>query len=270
MSFFRYDSDFMGFLGRMADLAWLNILCFIFSIPIITSGAAVTAKYYTAMKLERGEAPGVTRAFFHSFKENFVQDLKITLILVVIYSFFGADWYLLYKSSNAGYLIIGMLGIFTLMVGMTTFCIFPLIARFEMKTFEAFRNALIFGIAHFPRVLLGLFLAVIPYFISIWYYKWAWLLWLFIYTIALYYNAKFFISKFDKLEEKAFGPKEEILTPEQKANMEGGYEELRSLSFTPTEETSEETAEEPTDDTSEEPTEESAEEKEEVSEGEKE
>ncbi|MBO4864242.1 MAG: YesL family protein [Eubacterium sp.] len=244
MSLISYDSDFMGIISRIADLAWLNILCFIFCIPIVTSGAAVTAKYYTAMKLEKGEAPGVTRAFFHSFKQNFIQDLKITLILVLVYAFFAVDWYLVYKSDSMGYLVIGMLGIFTLMVGMTTFCIFPLIARFEMKTIEAFRNALVFGVAHFPRVLLGVFLAVIPYFIGIWYYKWAWLIWLFIYCMALYYNARFFIKKFDKLEEQAFGPKEEILTPEQKANMEGGYEELKPLRFDKPVEETEETVEE--------------------------
>lgn len=214
MSILRYDSDVMGFISRIVDLAWLNILCFVCSIPILTSGAAISAKYYTAMKLERGEAPGVTRAFFHSFKQNFVQDLKIVLILVPIYAFFALDWYLVKVNGSLGNIIIGMLAIFSVLICTTTFCIFPLVARFEMKTKEAFSNALAFGIANLPRVLLGIFLAIIPYIIGIWYYKWAWLIWLFIGVMALYYNSRFFIKKFDKAEEKVFGSVKKVEDPE--------------------------------------------------------
>ena len=97
MDIFRYDSDFMQAIGRIADLAWLNILCAICCFPIFTAGAAVTAKYYTAMKLERGQAPGVTKTFFRAFKENFLQDLKVTVILILICAFFAYDWLYIYK-----------------------------------------------------------------------------------------------------------------------------------------------------------------------------
>ena len=214
MNVLRYDSDVMTIISRIVDLAWLNILCFVCSIPILTSGAAISAKYYTAMKLERGEAPGVTRAFFHSFKQNFVQDLKIVLILIPIYAFFALDWYLVKVNGGFGTIVNGMLAIFTTLVAMTTFCVFPLVARFEMKTREALSNALIFGLANLPRVLLGIFLAIIPYIIGIWYYKWAWMIWLFIEVMALYYNSRFFIKKFDKIEVKAFGSVKKVEDPE--------------------------------------------------------
>ena len=217
MGVFRYDSDLMLGIGRVADLAWLNILCFICSIPVFTFGAAVTAKYYVGMKLERGETVGVTKTFFHAFKVNFLEDLKATLILFCIYAFFGADWFLIIRSNASGMQTIftGMLGIFSVMVLLITFCIFPMIARFQMTTFDSFRNALVFGVVHFPRVALGILMSVAPLVISIWYYKWAWLIWLFIATFALYYNSKFFVKSFDKLEERTFGPKEpEIEDPD--------------------------------------------------------
>lgn len=212
MGVFRYDSDLMLGIGRIVDLAWLNILCIICSIPIFTFGAAITAKYYVSMKLERGEAPGITKTFFKAFKDNFVEDFKATIILLFVYAFFAVDWYLIIKSNASGMITIftGMLAIFSLMFMVITFCIFPMIARFQMRTFDAFRNALVFGVVHLPRVALGVFLAIIPFVISIWYYKWAWLIWLFIATMALYYNSKFFVKCFDKLEEKTFGPKEPV------------------------------------------------------------
>ena len=209
MGFLRYDSEAMQFVGRLADYAWLSILCFICSIPIFTAGAAVSAKYYVSMKLERGEAPGVTVAFFHSFKQNFKQGTLVTLILVVIAVFFAADWLIVYRTQTGvlNPIIIGMLAMFSAMVALATFCVFPMIARFEMTLKNALWNSLMFAVVHLPRVVLGVFLAVIPYIISIWYFKWGWLIWLFVQCMALYYNTIFFVKKFDILEERTFGEK---------------------------------------------------------------
>lgn len=211
MNFFRYDSEFMQALGRAADMAWLNILCFLCSIPIFTIGAAISAKYYVAMKIERNEAPVVTKSFFKAFKQNFVQDTKITFVLLIVYVFFGIDWYLVSRNTVSGIqlIFVGMLAIFTAMLLLVTFCIFPLVSRFEMKTVDAFRNALVFGIAHIPRVILGLFMAALPFLLIKWewYFKWFWLIWLGVESLALYYNSRWFIKRFDKLEEQAFGKK---------------------------------------------------------------
>ena len=118
-----------------------------------------------------------------------------------------------------------MLGMFTGMVLVMAFCIFPMLARFEMKTFDSFRNALVFGIVHLPRVVLGLIMFAAPFVISIWAYKWAWLIWLFAACVALYYNSRFFIKSFDKLEEKTFGPKEAVEDPEYLDDSEETNEE---------------------------------------------
>ena len=43
---FNLDSPIMRFLGRMADLLWLNILTLFLCILIIPAGAALTALNY--------------------------------------------------------------------------------------------------------------------------------------------------------------------------------------------------------------------------------
>ena len=241
MNFFRYDSGLMETISRMADLAWLNILCVICSIPIITSGAAISAKYYTAMKLERGEAPGVTRAFFHSFKENFVQDLMITAVLIFIYAFFIVDWYLVIKGPvGMNPVLIGMLGIFSAMISVVTFCIFPLVSRFEMKNFAAFRNSLVFGVVHLPSSV-GDFYGSYSL-----YYKYLVLQMgmahlAFISCVALYYNSRYFIKKFDELEEKTFGTvKKKVDTEEDDLNFTMNFEEYdKTHNYTEKDETTE-------------------------------
>ena len=82
MKFFSYDSPIMSFLSKVADLLFLNILTLIFSIPLITIGAATTAAHYTALKIHREEGH-VWSSFWKSFKENLGQSTGIWLIFVV-------------------------------------------------------------------------------------------------------------------------------------------------------------------------------------------
>ena len=91
MGFLRYDSDFMVMLGRIADYVILNVLCVIFSIPLFTVGAAVTAKYYVAMKLARKEEPNVFKAFINSFRDNFKQATLLWLLSVFLSAFLAIE-----------------------------------------------------------------------------------------------------------------------------------------------------------------------------------
>ena len=68
MGAFHPDSEFMQALSRVADYVILNVLCVLFSLPVITAGAAMTAKYYVSMKIVRGEEPAVWQAFWKSFR----------------------------------------------------------------------------------------------------------------------------------------------------------------------------------------------------------
>ena len=73
MKIFNPDSPFMVVLSRIADLILINIFTLILCIPIVTGGAAITAGYYTLLKIRRDEDSGTTKLYFGSFKENFKQ-----------------------------------------------------------------------------------------------------------------------------------------------------------------------------------------------------
>ena len=49
MGIFSPDSELMEFLGKVTDYIIINLLTLFLSIPIITMGAAHTAKFYTSM-----------------------------------------------------------------------------------------------------------------------------------------------------------------------------------------------------------------------------
>lgn len=82
--FFSYDGLFAKYGGKLWDLIWLNILTLICSIPLVTSGAAVTAMHYVELKILRNEEYGITAAYFRSFKMNLKQGLAIQSMFLVV------------------------------------------------------------------------------------------------------------------------------------------------------------------------------------------
>nr|MCR5269204.1 YesL family protein [Lachnospiraceae bacterium] len=67
MKYLAFDSPVMQAISKAADLALVNLLWFVCSLPVFTAGAAMCAKYYVGMKIARNEEPAVFKSFFHSF-----------------------------------------------------------------------------------------------------------------------------------------------------------------------------------------------------------
>lgn len=212
MGFLRYDSDFMVMLGRIADYVILNVLCVIFSIPLFTVGAAVTAKYYVAMKLARKEEPNVFKAFINSFRDNFKQATLLWLLSVFLSAFLAMDWFLLKKTGMTNAVSFFQIALFvvTVLVVMSVFCVFPILARYHVTIRGAVRNAVLFSLLHLPKMILVIFLEVIPYYIGFHYMNWFIGIWLFCTTLSLYYAAGMYARAFLKVEHEKEKTGEEI------------------------------------------------------------
>ena len=62
--FFSMDNKFFVFMGKVADLCLLNLICLVCCIPIVTAGASITALYYVTLKMVRNEESYIFRSFF--------------------------------------------------------------------------------------------------------------------------------------------------------------------------------------------------------------
>ena len=204
MGAFHPDSEFMQALGRVADFVILNVLCVLFSLPVVTAGAAMTAKYYVSMKIIRGEEPVVFQAFWRSFRDNFKQATMIWLPALVILLVLAWDWYAVVYGDSQGMPAAGriLLLVMTLLVCMVIYAVFPFLARFQMSTSEALKGAMVFCFLHFPKMLLVLLVIALPYVLALWYIEWALGLWFFITTVALYYISRMFVKEFKKIENE--------------------------------------------------------------------
>ena len=86
MKFFSVDGGLYKFMSRLWDMIKLNFLWMLFSLPIVTIGAATVAAYSVTLKMV-DEAEGyVGRQFIKGFKENWKQGIPLGLLgLLALY-----------------------------------------------------------------------------------------------------------------------------------------------------------------------------------------
>lgn len=84
MNGFGLDGKLFKGLTKAGDFIILAVITVLFCVPVITIGAALTAAFYSGIKLVRDEESYVYKDFWKSFKMNFAQGFLLELIHVVI------------------------------------------------------------------------------------------------------------------------------------------------------------------------------------------
>ncbi|MCR5357365.1 MAG: DUF624 domain-containing protein [Lachnospiraceae bacterium] len=158
--FFNLDSPFVQFMNRVADLMWLNILFVICCIPVITIGDSITAMYYITLKMTRDEESYITKGFFKSFKQNFVQATIIWLIFLLLGGLLVLDYMIVSgrlgfsigNSSVESVMQVLLIAVLIFYLFTLTF-VFPLLSKFDNSVKNTIKNAFIISVRHFPVTL---------------------------------------------------------------------------------------------------------------------
>lgn len=161
--FFSMDNKFFTFMGRIADLCILNIICLICCIPIVTAGASITAMYYVTLKMVRNEEAYIVRSFFKSFKENFKQATVINLILIVVGVILYLDMHVAKAMpGSAGQIFHVIFVAFAIVYFVLTLYVYPVLARFYNSTGNTIKNALLMSIRHLPYTVVMVLIELCP------------------------------------------------------------------------------------------------------------
>ncbi len=142
------EGPFMSFITKITYSVYLNLLWLICCLPIVTIGASTTALFYVTLKVARNEEGSLTKAFFHSFKENFRQGTIIWLILLTVGIVLGVDGYIFYhmRFENAFWTVAtAVFLIAAAAYAIILMYIFPLLARFDNTIRTMFKNAIMLG-----------------------------------------------------------------------------------------------------------------------------
>ena len=128
---FNMDNKFFVFMGRVADLIILNLLCILCCLPIVTAGASVTAMFYVTLKMARNEESYIVRSFFKSFKENFKQAAIINIIMLLAGILLYIDMTISRSMEGAlGSVLTIIFMIILLLYAMLFIYIYPVLAKF--------------------------------------------------------------------------------------------------------------------------------------------
>ncbi len=169
---FNLDNPVWNFMGKVADLILLNILCIICSIPVFTIGASWTALYFVAIRMVKKEEGYIIKDFLRSFKENFKQATVIWLIALVAIGVFVGD-VMIYRMipdqiPMPVMLVVIVLGYLALG---TVLYVFPLLSRFQNTTKGTIKNAFLISIINIPYTLIFVILMLIPIVLTIFVYQ---------------------------------------------------------------------------------------------------
>lgn len=177
----RQDTPIMRGFSTLADLALLNLLWLVCSLPIFTIGASSAALYQCLFSLECGEGGG-GRAFFRAFRDAFQRATLLWLMVLLSGIVLVTDYRLTIESS---FVFRGVL--IAAYVAITLLCLCSLVFLFVPPALSAssipraLKTAFLLGVANLPRTILVLLLWSIPFVWmitatrSFWHFLWIWI-----------------------------------------------------------------------------------------------
>lgn len=202
---FRGDSAYSQIMTKVFDIFWLSVLSILCCIPVITIGASLSSLYYVMLKLVRDEETAVTRNYFKAFKENFLQSLPVTLILLVIIGILAADFHILGQGGNQSTSIIYGCCVVILLAATAVFSyVFPLMARYQNTIRKTFENAARLAASHLWQTAVMVLMNLFPlgwFLISAETFAAIFWIWVFVgLGIQAFVNSLIIRKIFDKLE----------------------------------------------------------------------
>lgn len=167
---FDENMPFARFLNRAVDLCALDLLWVLLCVPVVTAGAA-TCALYSAIGCLRRDEPGVYRCFFRAFRQDLRQATALWLLLAAAGAGLVASFWL--TSGWAGPAAVAVRAALCVPMALLVLAAaygFPLLARFQVTLGGLLTDAVMLGIAYFPRTLLLVFIDLLPvlavYFLS--------------------------------------------------------------------------------------------------------
>lgn len=147
----------------LVKLVAINFFTFLFSIPIITGGAAITAMHDCLLRVVRKDDEPVFQRFYKSFRENFKQSTLLWLPFLLIFGGVLADVVILTLAPNMlpDWIVVPAVsaGIIALMIFQY---VMPLQSHFSNTPLNILRFAAILAVSHFPKTVLMTVSAAAP------------------------------------------------------------------------------------------------------------
>ena len=197
MNGFGLDGKLFKGLTKAGDFIILAVITVLFCVPVITIGAALTAAFYSGIKM------------------NFAQGFLLELIHVVIgFLLFvdlraSAQWGFVQGSQAGVIFVFVVVGVMAVWAAVMLYS-FSMLSRYDNNIIVTLKNALIISVHHLPQTIIMLIATVgLTYFSCLYFTA-------FIVTIPLilYVDSYIFSSIFKQLEKESVPSVQEAGTEE--------------------------------------------------------
>ncbi|MDO5154516.1 MAG: YesL family protein [Eubacteriales bacterium] len=222
--FFNMNSPFFQFMEKVANLIILNVLFMLGCIPIVTIGTSITATYYVALKMVRGEDPYIIKNYWKAFKKNFRQSVILHIIMLVIAYVLYLDYELVYNPDTpygkGTFIVLIVLSVIYIFVNLYAY---PFLAQFYNSIPKIIQNSLFMSIRHLGQTIAMLLVYSLPVWMIVLlgfdnFLVCLFALFLLGFSSMIYLNASLLVKVFDKYipeqDEEYVAPEERVFEDE--------------------------------------------------------
>lgn len=151
MRLFDLDGPLMAALNRISDLVVANLLFLLFSLPVVTIGASLTALQTVVTDLARDQEYIVRKRFWQAFRQNFKQSTLLWLVFLAA-GLVLAGSYAAASTLGTGFarfyaVVLGALGLVLLLVFQFAF---PLQSRRPAPVRQTLKTAFLLAVIRLP------------------------------------------------------------------------------------------------------------------------
>ena len=205
MHLLSVDFRIVRFLELLFQLIVLNLLTLLCCLPIITTGAALTALYHSLFDMREGKG-NIFKGYFRALKENIRPALMLGIVFAavcvsfVFYALFLRD---LLAAGNVlawlGVIAVGAFFFFPMTYA------FPLLSKFDSPAVRTLLNAYLLSVRHIGTTIAVLLMNALPWLLLL--INPSWLLatlpvWLFFgFALPAWFASGLFLRVFKKYAE---------------------------------------------------------------------
>ena len=161
MKLFSIDGPLYNFFSRLLDMIKLNILWFLFSLPVVTIGASTAAAFAVTLKMVDEREGYIAKQFWNAFKANLKQGIPTGLLnLFFVYALY-LDFQLFHavEGNPIYFLILGIVG--SVMCFGYFIYAYALMARYDNTLLKTLKNSMDISVKYFGRtVMIAVVIAV--------------------------------------------------------------------------------------------------------------
>lgn len=149
---FDVENKLWQFLNKMTDLVLLSVLAFVFSIPVVTAGAAQCGFYYGAMRLYEDMDSGVWTDFWHGFCTSIRAGSALWLMQLAAVAVLLLNlWIGLHWESAFAVVLLVLSAVLLVLVLAVCFYAYPIAARYNFSLGKILRDAMSISVGFLPH-----------------------------------------------------------------------------------------------------------------------